>query len=146
MRIGLRDAARLLAMRGTDEACKFQSHSKEQTMKLATIAVTLALALSPAAVQADDMKKMDANENEASKAYYQAMMKMHQKMTIKPSGNADVDFATGMIPHHEGAIDMARVELKFGKDPELRKLAEAIVKAQDSEIALMKSWLEKNAK
>lgn len=115
-------------------------------MKLATIAVTLALALSPVAVQADDMKKMDANESEASKAYNDAMMKMHQKMAIKPSGNADVDFATGMIPHHEGAIDMARVELKFGKDPELRKLAEEIVKAQDSEIALMKSWLEKNAK
>jgi uncharacterized protein (DUF305 family) len=71
---------------------------------------------------------------------------MHSAMNIEFSGNADVDFAKGMIPHHQGAVEMAKIELEFGKDPELRKLAEDIVKAQETEIAFMKGWLEKNAK
>jgi uncharacterized protein (DUF305 family) len=49
-----------------------------------------------------------------------------------------------MIPHHAGAIDMAKVEIAFGKDPELKKLAEAIIKAQETEIAQMQEWLKKN--
>jgi uncharacterized protein (DUF305 family) len=71
---------------------------------------------------------------------------MHSAMDIAFTGNADVDFVKGMIPHHEGAIDMAKTVLAFGKDSAVRKLAEEIVKAQESEIALMKAWLDKNAK
>jgi len=68
------------------------------------------------------------------------------EMNVPLTGNADVDFARGMIPHHQGAIDMAKIVLTYGKDPELRKLAEAVIAAQDSEIAFMKAWLAKNGK
>lgn len=118
-------------------------------MKLATIALTLALALTPVMASAhEDMKdmKMDAPQSESSKAFNDATMKMHEKMSGAMSGNADVDFAKGMLPHHEGAVDMAKIELQYGKDPELRKLAQEIVKAQEAEIVFLKSWIEKNAK
>ena len=82
----------------------------------------------------------------SSIAFHGVNMKMHNAMDITYSGNADVDFVKGMIPHHAGAIDMAKTVLAFGKDPEVKTLAEAIIKAQESEIASMKDWLEKNAK
>ena len=72
--------------------------------------------------------------------------KMHEGMDITFSGNADIDFVRGMIPHHQGAVDMAKTVLAFGKDPRIRKLAEDIIKAQESEIAFMQDWLTNNAK
>jgi uncharacterized protein (DUF305 family) len=85
-----------------------------------------------------------ANASAATKAYQAANDKMHKDMAISFSGNADADFAKGMIPHHQGAIDMAKVVLAHGKDPELRKLATDIIAAQDKEIAFMQAWLKKN--
>ncbi|MFZ7159052.1 DUF305 domain-containing protein [Avibacterium gallinarum] len=58
--------------------------------------------------------------------------------------DADVAFAASMLPHHEGAVKMAEIELKYGKDPELRQLAENIINAQQSEIQFMQQWLEKH--
>ena len=60
---------------------------------------------------------------------------------IQYTGDADRDFVAHMIPHHEGAVEMAKVELKYGKDAKLRKLAKDIIAAQDREIAFMKQWL-----
>ena len=74
------------------------------------------------------------------------MSKMHKDMMIKPTGNVDVDFVKGMIPHHQGAIDMAKIVLKHGKDPAIRKLATDVIKAQESEIKMMQNWLNKNHK
>ena len=80
----------------------------------------------------------------SSLAFHGINVKMHSAMNITYTGNADVDFVKGMIPHHAGAVDMAKVVLAFGKDSELKKLAESIVAAQESEIALMQNWLQKN--
>lgn len=70
-----------------------------------------------------------------------ANAKMHKDMDIAYSGDADVDFVRGMIAHHQGAIDMAKVELAYGKDPQVRKLAEDIIAAQEKEISEMRAWL-----
>lgn len=82
----------------------------------------------------------------STKAFEAANATMHQKMAIAYTGDADKDFIAGMIPHHEGAVAMARVVLEHGKDPEIRKLAEDIIAAQDREISQMKAWQAKNAK
>lgn len=82
----------------------------------------------------------------STKAFETANAKMHKDMAIKYSGDADTDFVRGMIPHHQGAIDMATIVLAHGKNPEIRKLAEEIIKAQEGEIAWMQNWLKTNAK
>lgn len=82
----------------------------------------------------------------ASLAFAKANARMHEAMDITFTGDADMDFARSMIAHHQGAIDMARIELEHGKDPKMRKLAEHIVAAQESEIGMMKDWLEKRAR
>jgi uncharacterized protein (DUF305 family) len=81
----------------------------------------------------------------SSLAFHGINQKMHEGMSITFTGNTDVDFVNGMIPHHQGAVEMAKVVLAFGKDPEIRKLAEAIVQAQESEIAMMRAWQKRNA-
>jgi uncharacterized protein (DUF305 family) len=71
----------------------------------------------------------------------QAMERMHRDMSIVPSGNPDRDFAAMMIPHHQGAVDMAKVELQFGKNPVLRRLAQGIIVEQLQEIEVMQREL-----
>lgn len=105
--------------------------------------------------QADDMAGMDHGamkmnhdmqaaapaKPDCAHAFDAGMEKMHHDMSVTPSGNADVDFARMMIPHHQGAIDMAKAELQCGHDPKLRKLATRIVAAQEGEIKFMNEWL-----
>ncbi len=74
-----------------------------------------------------------------------SMEKMHAAMTlVKPTGESDVDFVRLMLPHHQAAIDMAKTQLLFGKDPQMRRLAQEIITDQQSEIELMKVWLKQH--
>lgn len=67
-----------------------------------------------------------------------AMERMDHEMMTPSSGDADRDFATMMIPHHQGAVEMAEAELRFGRDPVLRRLAQGIIVEQQQEIAVMR--------
>ncbi len=110
-----------------------------------TLTALACLALSAAPALAEEAIGHPAMSHHGAQAdlYAPSRDEMHKNMNVAPTGNPDADFVRNMIPHHEGAIAMARVELEHGKDPELRKLAQDIIDAQDKEIAFMKAWLNK---
>ena len=119
--------------------------AKKMVLLLMAAGMLLAVFLESIPSQAQemqhDMAAMSA-QSPSTDGYKAAMEKMHtDMMAIEYSGNADVDFARGMIPHHQAAIDMAKVELANGKDPEIRKLAEGVIAAQEAEIKRMQDWL-----
>ena len=103
---------------------------------IVTLAITFALAAND-----HDSHKLDPNV-----PFKKAMDKMHKEMMIKPSGNIDVDFLKGMIPHHQGAIDMSEELIKKSKDTELKAFAQKIIDAQKAEVKLMQDLLKKRDK
>ncbi|HAU5525914.1 TPA: DUF305 domain-containing protein [Proteus mirabilis] len=117
--------------------------------KVLPIAIVLMSSLSFGAIANNSHMNMSTNVVQSNSPMNQELMdsmnKMHENMAKgMNSDNADVAFAQGMIAHHLGAIDMAKIELKYGTDPEMRKLAQAIIDAQGPEIEQMQKWLEKN--
>lgn len=114
------------------------------------LALTIALAAPPALAQqsqgAQSMQKHgNMSESPASKAMMDSMQKMQKAMMAKPmTGDPDHDFATMMREHHKGAVDMARVELENGKDPELKKMAQKVIEDQSKEIKTLDQWIDQH--
>ncbi len=95
---------------------------------------------------AHDMAMMAVPDGatEATRGFVAAMNKMSMAMGAEFTGNADRDFIVGMIPHHQGALDAAKVVLAHGTDPEVRSFAESVIAAQEKEILWMQEWLARN--
>ena len=90
------------------------------------------------------LSSCEKSDSPVDAALAQSMTAMHSAMhDVSVDGNADADFARMMIPHHQGAIEMAKVELQFGADPVLRRLAQEIIVTQQSEIDVMNLVLKK---
>ncbi len=102
--------------------------------------ILLAIALAcPAPVVAQD--KSGVAMAPADAAMMQGMAHMHHEMAAAPmTGEPDRDFVAMMLPHHRGAVSMAKVELQYGHDPKMRALARDVIAAQDREIVQMRAW------
>lgn len=102
------------------------------------------IAISGAAAALIGASALVLAQNNASQGYTDAMKSMMDNMPIEPTGDADKDFVMMMIPHHRGAINMAKVELQYGKDELLLKMAQDIIAAQEKEIATLREWQSKH--
>jgi uncharacterized protein (DUF305 family) len=106
-------------------------------VKLSTVIASVAVAGIPALVIAQD----NAAKEDFMAAHHTMMAAMQG---MQPTGDADKDFVMMMIPHHQGAIDMAKVELEYGKDEKLKAMAQQIIDSQQKEIEEMKAWQSAN--
>jgi uncharacterized protein (DUF305 family) len=112
------------------------------TMRLLTV-ICAVLLIGPPAFAQSAMSSMPAMNapSAADRDMMAGMAKMNHAMSSAPmTGNADQDFVAMMLPHHQGAVSMAEVELRYGHDPVLRRMAQAIIAAQNQEIAEMRRW------
>ena len=89
--------------------------------------------MSAAISLAGDVEALFLAENNA------AMAKTMAAMDVKPSGDVDADFVATMVPHHQGAIEMAQAELRYGRNEQLRRLAQEIIVTQQEDITAMRS-------
>ena len=115
------------------------------------LSLLAALAVSPALAQAPAPAMPGMSQGMPMSASHMEMMRqmeaMNKAMMGAPmTGNPDQDFVAMMTPHHQGAIDMARIYLRDGKDPDTRRMAETIIADQEREIGEFKAWQAKHPK
>jgi uncharacterized protein (DUF305 family) len=114
---------------------------RQLAIPLLILISSFALSQAPAAHHSRDPNPSDP----AWSALMTHMEKMQSTMTsVQPTGDSDVDFVKLMLPHHQAAINMARTQLMYGKDPQMRRLAQEIITDQQSEIELMELWLKQH--
>ena len=137
---GAVDMAKIELKYGTDEVMRKLAQEVIDAQQLEIDIMNKWLASHP------DAAKPKPETTDMQMAYANGMDAMHGEMMAGIADPvADMAFARGMLAHHVGAVDMAKVQLKYGKDEEMRKLAEQIIAAQQPEIELMQSWIAKNA-
>ncbi|HSS96604.1 MAG TPA: DUF305 domain-containing protein [Terriglobales bacterium] len=109
---------------------------KRLIFNLATVIVLLCTTVSP-------QNSTGESHTAAWVSLMESMHKMHAAVaSVNQSDSADLDFVRLMLPHHQAAIDMAKTQLLYGKDPQMRRLAQEIIADQQSEIDLMQLWLK----
>ena len=118
---------------------------RRRTLLLIAAALSLSTSGAPASPQHAHAVSPPASDGLAWSELQHSMQSMHEAMSsLKSSGNNDEDFVRLMLPHHQGALDMAKAELLHGKDPQMRRLAQEIITDQQSEIELMQLWLRQH--
>lgn len=139
----------MVSVAGEHGAQKRNDHAYAMRKTFISGALALLVLASPAhtsAQQAASAEKADLSDQQTAEASFMAenqaaMSKMTTDMAVKPSGNVDVDFTVMMIPHHQGAVDMAEAELHYGHDRKLRRIARNIIAGQTRQIGAMKAAL-----
>ena len=118
-------------------------------LSVAFVGLLLCATGAPAETAAQDhgmmMMEVPEGATEATRGYIDAMNRMSMAMGADFTGDADRDFIIGMIAHHQGAVDAAKVVLAHGVDPDVRAFAAQVIAAQEPEIAWMQDWLAKHA-
>jgi uncharacterized protein (DUF305 family) len=119
-------------------------------MKISLRFAVVLVWISAFAIPADPQGSHSHSENTTANSSHWAelvssMEKMHFAMaSVESSGNSDTDFVALMLPHHQAAIDMAKTQLLYGTDPQMRRLAQQIIADQQSEIELMQLWIRQH--
>ncbi len=133
---GAVDMAKIELKYGTDETMRKLAQDIIDSQQIEIDIMNKWLASHP------DAPKPKPNTEAMQEAYAKGMNTMHSDMMLGiAEPEADMAFARGMLPHHIGAVDMAKVQLQYGTDEEMRKLAQDIIDAQQPEIALMQNWI-----
>jgi uncharacterized protein (DUF305 family) len=130
----------------------FRSFFAMSLLALST-APSLAADPAPAAAPAPAINAMAASNPDpdpatspATAAYRAALSRMYTQISVVYSGDVDRDLANMMIPHSQGAIDLGRTQVGFGRDPEMRRIVETMMKNREQEMALFRAWLVKREK
>lgn len=113
--------------------------------RLALFLICISTIAMPAEPQGSHSHGDNATANPDWTELTSSLEQMHAAMaSVERSGNGDLDFVRLMLPHHQAAVDMAKVQLLFGKDPQIRRLAQEIITDQQLEIELMRLWLKQH--